>query len=151
MIATKYNDIDNLNKLSIKIPSIHIHTLCLKKPIFFSSLPSLNNTALEDQQRITRDLEERRYRAEEERKRLELERVAAEQEQRRALERANMEKEEKQRMVSQFFFLLVPLKCPIIKKARYRTKKRHTLFFSFIFIHIITHKYIFVSKKMCLA
>lgn len=138
MIATKYNDIDNLNKLSIKIPSIHIHTLCLKKPIFFSSLPSLNNTALEDQQRITRDLEERRYRAEEERKRLELERVAAEQEQRRALERANMEKEEKQRMVSQFFFLLVPLKCPIKKKLDIEPKSV-TLFF---FIHFYSHHHI---------
>ena len=67
----------------------------LNEPFYLNS-----NTALEDQQRITRELEERRFRAEEERKRLELERIAAEQEQRRALERANMEKEEKQRMVN---------------------------------------------------
>jgi len=55
--------------------------------------------ALEEQTRLTRDLEERRHKAEEERKKLELERIEAEKEQKRALERANMEKEEKHRMV----------------------------------------------------
>jgi len=54
--------------------------------------------ALEDQIRMTKELEERRYRADEERKKLEMERVAAEMEQKRALERANLEKEEKERM-----------------------------------------------------
>lgn len=57
--------------------------------------------ALEDQQRLTKDLEERRHRAEEERKRLELERHAAEEEQRRALERANIEKEAKEKMAQE--------------------------------------------------
>jgi len=57
--------------------------------------------ALEEQTRLTRDLEERRYKAEEERKKLELERIEAEKEQKRALERANMEKEEKQRMAAE--------------------------------------------------
>jgi radixin len=56
--------------------------------------------ALEVQQQLTRDLEDRRQRAEEDRKRLEIERLQAEEEQRRALERANLEKEEKERMVS---------------------------------------------------
>lgn len=54
--------------------------------------------ALEDQIRLTKDLEERRHKADEERKKLEMERVAAELEQKRALERANLEKEEKERM-----------------------------------------------------
>jgi hypothetical protein len=57
-------------------------------------------SALEAQQQLTRELEERRQRAEEERKRLELERMAAEEEQRRAMERAHIEKEERERMVS---------------------------------------------------
>ena len=48
---------------------------------------------------MTKDLEERRHRAEEDRKRLEQERIAAEEEQRRALERANYEKEAKEKMV----------------------------------------------------
>jgi len=57
--------------------------------------------ALEDQMRLTRDLEERRHRAEEERKRLEIERIEAEHEQKRALERANAEKEERERMAAE--------------------------------------------------
>jgi hypothetical protein len=72
------------------------------------------STALEEQMRLTRELEERRFRAEEERKRLEQERIAAEQEQRRALERANLEKEEKERMVcifSEIFSLYYLLIC----------------------------------------
>jgi len=56
-------------------------------------------SALEAQQQLTRELEERRQRAEEERKRLELERMAAEEEQRRAMERAHIEKEERERML----------------------------------------------------
>lgn len=47
----------------------------------------------------TRELEERRHRAEEERKKLEMERIAAELEQKRAMEKVNIEKEEKERMV----------------------------------------------------
>lgn len=57
------------------------------------------NAALEDQMQKTKELEERRHRADEERKKLEMERVAAELEQKRAMERAAMEKEEKERMV----------------------------------------------------
>lgn len=66
------------------------------------------NLALEEQQRLTRELEDRRHRAEEDRKRLEEERRSAEEEQRRALERANIEKEAKERMVCKciFFFVL---------------------------------------------
>ena len=56
-------------------------------------------TALEKQQNLTRELEDRRQRADEERRRLEIERIAAEEEQRRAMERANIEKEERERMV----------------------------------------------------
>ena len=63
--------------------------------------------ALEEQSKITKELEERRARTEEERKKLEGERIAAEQEQRRAMERANLEKEEKERMVSVGLLLLL--------------------------------------------
>lgn len=55
--------------------------------------------------RLTKELEERRHRADEERKKLEMERVAAELEQKRALEKAHLEKEEKERMVSLFHFV----------------------------------------------
>jgi hypothetical protein len=48
---------------------------------------------------LTKELEERRHKADEERKRLELERIAAEKEQKKALERVHIEKEEKERMV----------------------------------------------------
>lgn len=56
--------------------------------------------ALEEQTKLTRELEERRQTAEEERKKLEAERRAAEEEQKRAMERAQIEIEEKQKMVS---------------------------------------------------
>jgi len=55
---------------------------------------------LEEQTKLTRELEERRQVAEEERKKLELERITAEEEQKRALERAQIEIEEKQKMVT---------------------------------------------------
>lgn len=55
--------------------------------------------ALEEQTRLTKDLEERRQNAEEERKKLEQERLAAEEEQKRAMERAQIEIEEKQKMM----------------------------------------------------
>lgn len=55
--------------------------------------------ALEEQTKLTKDLEERRQNAEEERKRLETERMAAEEEQKRAMERAQIEIEEKQKMM----------------------------------------------------
>lgn len=56
--------------------------------------------ALEEQTKLTRELEERRQAADDERKRLEAERRAAEDEQKRAMERAQIEIEEKQKMVS---------------------------------------------------
>lgn len=55
--------------------------------------------ALEEQTKLTKDLEDRRHTAEEERKKLEQERILAEEEQKRALERAHIEIEEKQKMV----------------------------------------------------
>lgn len=55
--------------------------------------------ALEEQSKLTKDLEDRRATAEEERKRLEQERITAEEEQKRALERAQIEIEEKQKMM----------------------------------------------------
>ena len=64
--------------------------------------------ALEEQTQLTRELEEKRKRAEEDRIRLEQERIAAEEEQRRALEKANMEKEERERMV--IFFVVFEIK-----------------------------------------
>ena len=69
---------------------------------------NVDKIALEDQMRLTKDLEERRHRADEERKKLEMERVAAELEQKRAMERANIEKEERERMVSFYFLLFNP-------------------------------------------
>ena len=97
----------------------------LKNVVFFFFLKK----ALEDQQRLTKDLEERRHRAEEDRKRLEHERHAAEEEQRRALERANIEKEAKEKMVKLFcftapsllYFLIFFIKIlywPPLKKAK---------------------------------
>lgn len=56
--------------------------------------------------RLTKELEERRHKAEEERKKLEMERVAAELEQKRAMDRANLEKEEKERMVIPCLFIM---------------------------------------------
>ena len=53
--------------------------------------------ALEEQQRVTKEIEEKRQRAEEERKKLEKERLEAEK---RASQIANMAKDEKDRMVS---------------------------------------------------
>jgi hypothetical protein len=53
---------------------------------------------------LTKELEERRQKADEERKRLEIERIGAEEEQKRAMERANIEKEEKERMVYTMYF-----------------------------------------------
>jgi hypothetical protein len=53
--------------------------------------------ALEEQQRVTKEIEEKRQRAEEERKKLERERVEAEK---RASQIANSAKDEKDRMVS---------------------------------------------------
>lgn len=55
--------------------------------------------ALEEQTKLTRELEERRQIAEDERKKLEAERRAAEEEQKRAMERAQIEIEEKQKMM----------------------------------------------------
>lgn len=55
--------------------------------------------ALEEQTKLTKDLEDRRQTAEEERKKLEQERILAEEEQKRALERAQVEIEEKQKMM----------------------------------------------------
>lgn len=55
--------------------------------------------ALEEQTKLTRELEERRQAADDERKRLEAERRAAEDEQKRAMERAQIEIEEKQKMM----------------------------------------------------
>jgi len=55
--------------------------------------------ALEEQTKLTKDLEDRRHTAEEERKKLEQERILAEEEQKRALERAHIEIEEKQKMM----------------------------------------------------
>ena len=63
--------------------------------------------ALEEQTKLTKDLEERRHKAEKERKRLEQERIIAEQEQKRAMERPNIEKEEKQRMVRLNFIIFL--------------------------------------------
>lgn len=63
--------------------------------------------ALEEQTKLTRELEERRQTAEEERKKLEAERRAAEEEQKRAMERAQIEIEEKQKMVSVVGLFLV--------------------------------------------
>ncbi len=73
----------------------------LKKSFkIFKSLIFIYNKALEEQTKLTRELEERRQVAEEERKKLELERITAEEEQKRALERAQIEIEEKQKMVN---------------------------------------------------
>jgi len=55
--------------------------------------------ALEEQTKLTKDLEERRQNAEDERMKLERERLEAEDEQKRALERAQIEIEEKQKMM----------------------------------------------------
>lgn len=55
--------------------------------------------ALEEQTKLTRELEERRQAADDERKKLEAERRAAEDEQKRAMERAQIEIEEKQKMM----------------------------------------------------
>lgn len=63
--------------------------------------------ALEEQTQLTRELEEKRKRAEEDRIRLEQERVAAEEEQKRAMEKANLEKEERERMVYNFLFFFL--------------------------------------------
>ena len=63
-----------------------------------------DNAALEEQIRLTKEIEDRRHKADEERKKLEMERLAAELEQKRAMERANLEKEEKERMVCVFVF-----------------------------------------------
>lgn len=55
--------------------------------------------ALEEQKKFTQDLEERRQNAEEARKRLEAERLAAEEEQKKAMDRAQLESEEKQKIM----------------------------------------------------
>lgn len=63
--------------------------------------------ALEDQSRITKELEEKRKQAEEAQLRLKVEREEAEKEHERMMERVRYEQEEKDRIVRQNFFSII--------------------------------------------
>ena len=84
--TNNFNNNNNTNK------NLNVFTLVIEPNIY----PINNNTALEDQQRLTKDLEERRAKAEHDRIQLERERIEAEK---KASQIADIANEEKVKMV----------------------------------------------------
>jgi len=78
--------------------------ICVVAVVFFSIyLIFVFFLALEDQSRITKELEEKRKQAEEAQLRLKLEREEAEREHERMMERVRYEQEEKDKIVRQIY------------------------------------------------